>query len=235
MNRISKIFYKIFGNNTSVGFEADSQNPGCENTMSSTKTSSNSDTIYTKTNQMTKTYQWLKGDRASEFVRWGGEIVNDDGINYMVFQDGSRANEELINDFFIEVPSENEPFFVKEFAMPQPSQTSFSHSFPPLEVEKNPPLQRVVQNSPVGEWVSPVSTLLSDSKKTKSTVNVAIVVDIPPIDLMRVLSDSYEDGEKLVLEYLASTISTEDIRRQIAHQIWVQSFTKKKKVKNETV
>lgn len=183
---------------------------------------------------MTKTYQWLKGDRAAEFVKWSGEIVNDDGINYMIFQDGSRANEELINDFFIEVPSENEPFFVKEFAMAQPGQQPHQ-SFPPLGAERNPPLQRV-EHVPTGsaEWTTPVGKLLADSKKTKSTVNVAIVVDIPPVDLMRVLSDSYEDGEKQVLEYLAGTISTEDIRRQIAHQIWVQAFSKKKKVKNET-
>ena len=178
---------------------------------------------------MSKTYQWLKGDRAAEFVKWDGEIISDDGINYMIFQDGSRANETLINDFFIEVPNENEPFFIKEFATPQPNYQPFSR-------ESNPPLQRIVNEAPApAEWMSPVSKLLADSKKTKSSVNVAIVVDIPPVDLMRVLSDSYEEGEKLVLDYLASTISTEDIRRQIAHQIWVQSFSKKKKIKNETV
>jgi len=184
---------------------------------------------------MTKTFQWLKGDKASEFVKWDGEIVNDDGINYMVFLDGSRANEELINNFFIEVPSENEPFFIKEFASAQPGQQTH-HPFSSLGVERNPPLQRV-EHIPTGspEWVSPVGKLLTDSKKTKSTVNVAIVVDIPPVDLMKVLSDSYDDGEKQVLEYLAGTISTEDIRRQIAHQIWVQAFSKKKKTKNETV
>jgi hypothetical protein len=229
MKSISRIFSKILGWNISGGSEEDFQKPGCENITNSTKTSLNSDTIYTKTNQMTKTFQWLKGDKASEFVKWDGEIINDDGINYMIFQDGSRANEELINDFFVEVPSENEPFFIKEFATPQPNY----QAFPALGVEKNPPLQRVVNEPPA--WVSPVEKLLADSKKTKSTVNVAIVVDIPPVELMRVLSDSYEDGEKQVLEYLAGTISTEDIRRQIAHQIWVQSFSKKKKTKNETI
>jgi len=181
---------------------------------------------------MSKTYQWLKGDRAAEFVKWDGEIVNDDGVNYMIFQDGSRANEELINDFFIEVPNENEPFFIKEFATPQPN---YIHpSFPDLGVENNPPLERVVNEAPSPSWFSPVEKLLTDSKKNKTTVNAAIVIDIPPVDLMRILSDSYENGEKLVLDYLASTINTDDIRKQIAHQIWVQSSSKKKKIKNET-
>jgi hypothetical protein len=182
---------------------------------------------------MSKTYQWLKGDRAAEFVKWDGEIVNDDGVNYMIFLDGSRANEELINDFFIEVPNENEPFFIKEFATPQPNYNY--QSFPDLGVEVNPPLERVVNEAPEPSWFSPVEKLLTGSKKNKTTVNAAIVIDIPPVDLMRILSNSYENGEKLVLDYLASTINTDDIRKQIAHQIWVQSSGKKKKVKNETV
>ena len=82
---------------------------------------------------------------------------------------------------------------------------------------------------------SPIAKLLKDSKKTKSSIGISIVVDIPPIDLMKVLSDSYDDGEKQVLDYLSASLNVEDIKRQIAHQIWVNSFKKKKTTRNETI
>jgi hypothetical protein len=176
-----------------------------------------------------KTFQWIKGEKAGSFVKWGGDIKDEDGMNFLLFEDGTRANEELLGDYIIEVPSENEPFYVTDSMERQyendrqvmntqvlPNNVH-AESFPnPGNFQGHQQVER------------PIAKLLKDSKKTKSSIGINIVVDIPPVDLMKVLSDSYEDGEKQVLDYLSGSLNLEDIKRQIAHQIWVNSFKKKK-------
>ena len=48
---------------------------------------------------------------------------------------------------------------------------------------------------------------------------------------MRILAESYDSGEKQVLEYLASNVDAEDLRNQIAKQVWLQAFKSKTKQK----
>lgn len=167
---------------------------------------------------MIKTYQWVKGEDAGKVVKWDNVSFFDEALdmNFMVFQDGSRANATLLNDFFMEIPNENELIL-----MPDPK---------PLPVQQNPPLQRVnLETAPakpeIEKTISPMHRLLHESKKTKSTVSVAIVADMPPVELMKVLADSYDDGEKQVLAYISSTINVEDVKEQIAKQIWLSAFT----------
>jgi hypothetical protein len=235
MKRISQLFSKVFGKNTSDGQPLDSMNPGCENTTNSTRISSSSkDTIYTKTNQMAKLYQWIKGDRMGEIVEWEGTIIQEDGMNFLIFNDGTRGNENLMGDFYMEIPHRNEPFIDMEMAAPQGNR---------LPKESNPPLTRVQNDFPTpGNFesaqqpISAISKLLNDSKKTKTTVKITIIADIPPTDLMKVLSESYDDGEKQVLDYLSANVDIGDVKNQIAKQIWEQVFTKKKQTRrNETI
>ena len=176
-----------------------------------------------------KTFQWIKGEKAGSFVKWGGDIKDEDGMNFLLFEDGTRANEELLGDYIMEVPSENEPFYVTDSMERQyenDRQAMNTQVLPNnVHAESFPNPGNFQGNTPPE---SPIAKLLKDSKKTKSSIGINIVVDIPPVDLMKVLSDSYEDGEKQVLDYLSGSLNLEDIKRQIAHQIWVNSFKKKK-------
>ncbi len=182
---------------------------------------------------MAKLYQWIKGDRMGEIVEWDGTIVQEDGLNFLVFNDGTRGNENLMGDFYMEIPHRNEPFIDMEMAMPQGNR---------LPHESNPPLTRVAHSQPTAPAVqetqptSAISKLLNDSKKTKTTVKISIIADIPPTDLMKVLSESYDDGETQVLDYLSANVDISDVKNQIAKQIWEQVFTKKKQTRrNEAV
>lgn len=180
---------------------------------------------------MTKLYQWLKGDKVGDIVEWQGDIVSENGLNFLVFTDGSRGNESLMGDFYIEIPNRDEPFIDINLMKGEPVR------FPQ---DNNPPLTRVQPNQnqiPVrAVETNPISKLLGDSKKTKTTVDISLIVDMPPSDLMKVLSESYEDGEKQVLQYLADTVDINNIQKQIAEKIWQQLFTKRKRKKiNEGV
>jgi len=181
-----------------------------------------------------KTFQWIKGEKAGSFVKWAGDIKDEDGMNFLLFEDGTRANEELLNDYLMEVPNEHEPFYVtdnmeRQYENDRKQMNQNLHNSHELKQQDSFPQPGNFQT--VSQPESPIAKLLKDSKKTKTSIGIDIVVDIPPVDLMKVLSDSYDDGEKQVLDYLSASLNIEDIKRQIAHQIWVNSFTKKVKRK----
>ena len=173
-----------------------------------------------------KTFQWIKGDDAGKVVKWDGTIEEVPGVgNFLVFADKSRANESLLNDFILEIANENDLIL-----LPEPK---------PLPAEKNLPMQRVqLESAPVAQQIeksaSPMHRLLSESKKTKTTVTISLVADMPPTDLMRVLADSYEDGEQQILEFISSTLNVEELKKQVAKQIWLTAFSSNQKRKRNT-
>ena len=179
-----------------------------------------------------KTYQWLKGERAGDFVKWDGTIIQDGSVNYLQFADGSLGNEELLNDFFIEVPSENEPFYITEAMEKQYSKDRVDFD---MKLNNSHELKQQDSFPEPGNFggypkqESAIGKLLKDSKKTKITLTVPIVVDVPPAELMKVLSDSYEDGESQILDYLSNSLNCDIIKHSIASQIWINSFKKKTK------
>ena len=175
-----------------------------------------------------KYYQWIKGDNAGKVVTWTGETYNDEVLetNYILFTDGSRANTEIVGDFLLEVDSEK----VEDLIL--------QDELKPVVQQKN--INREVIKEAVKEIVreeikmSPIHQVLSDSKKTKTTVSVSIVVDIPPPNLMSILTETYPGGEDEVLRYISNSINIESVREQIAKQIWLTAFDINKIQKRKT-
>jgi hypothetical protein len=174
-----------------------------------------------------KTFQWIKGDDAGKVVKWDGTIEEIDGVgNFLVFSDSTRANESLLNDFILEIANENDLIL-----LPEPK---------PLPRENNPPMQRVqLESAPISQQiekpVSPMHRLLAESRKTKTTVNISLVSDMPPTDLMRVLADSYDDGEQQILEYISANLNVEDLKAQVAKQVWLAAFSTPTKRKRNPI
>jgi hypothetical protein len=149
------------------------------------------------------TYQWIKGDRAGDVVKSDGTILQEGDINFLVFTDGTRCNENLLGDFIMSVASENEEdlILLNEIA-PQPLQV----------VNKPKPEAKPTEKSnPVKKVDSPLVSLLSTAKKNPKTVKIELTIDVPPYDLIRVLAGSFEDGNEQILNYLISTFTPEAI------------------------
>jgi hypothetical protein len=169
---------------------------------------------------MVKTYQWTKGDKMGDVVKSIGETFIEDNIEYLVFNDGSMVNTALINEFLMEIPSESEAMLMHDLA-PTPMQ----RRTPP------PPKQQPQVNYVQEVELSPLERLLLDSKKTKETFSIDLKIDLPSIELMKVLASSYDDGEEQVLRFLASSIKFEDIKENVAEQIKKKAFAKESKPK----
>ncbi len=169
---------------------------------------------------MVKTYQWTKGDKVGSVVKTIGEKFIEDNIEYLVFNDGSMINTSVMNEYLIEIPSESEAMLMSDIA-PAPMQ----------RVEKKKPtpaLTPQVHHAQEAD-LSPLEKLLLDSKKTKEVFTIDLEIDLPSIELMKVLADSYNDGEEQILKFLASSIKFEDIKEKIAGQIAEKAFNRKPK------
>ena len=106
-------------------------------------------------------------------------------------------------------------------------------------MQKDVPVKKEEPTVALKEVTSPVVSLLSSSKKTKEKVTIAVEMELPPAELLKVVSASFEDGEKQIFDYLVNGLSpdqNEAIRKQIAETIMATVFgkeTKTTKRKNE--
>jgi hypothetical protein len=166
-----------------------------------------------------KIYQWTKGEKQGSVVKTDGDTFIEDNIEFLVFKDGSMINAALISEYLLELPTEQDAFLIQDLA-PTPLQRK-----PPAQ-EAPPPTQVQVQEN---RSSSPIESLLSGSKRTREKFTVMVEVDLPPAELMKVIADSYEDGEEKVLQYVSSTIPIEEVRDLIAEQIKKSVFEKKRK------
>ena len=222
MGIISNMLWRILGKSTSRGQQADSLKSGWSNTTENTETTLKSSEIYTKTNKRSlKTYQWIKGERAGDVVKTDSGHVEDGGMLFLVFTDGSRCNASLVGDYILEVENDNpENLFMVNDIAPQPLQ----------RVEPVAPVVKEVKRLDRVEAVkttSPLEALLLSSKKSVQKVAIDIQIDVPPFDLIKVLASSFEDGQEQVLKYLQDSITpemVESLKQQIALELTADIF-----------
>ena len=224
-----KNFWNLFGKNTSGGQVADSKKNGCENTTESTETAFKSNEINTKTNQMSlHTYQWIKGEHIGQIRKSDGSTITEGNLEFLVFTDGSRCNTSLINDYIIQIESEDpsDLILLNDLA-PQPL-TRVEESKPTFSPPPVAPQQ--VTETPIS--LSPLESILHTSKKVKKRVTITVEVEVPPADLIKVVAASFEDGDKQVLKYLKKGWTAEEqlnVQTQVAEFIMNSVFKSSKK------
>lgn len=169
----------------------------------------------------TKWFQWVKGDNVGKTVEWTGESIYDEHleISFLMFKDGSRVNEELLGEWIIEVayPGSEHPI-------------SGQHVIKKETRVKPAPVADTVSVTEEPKSSSPIYQILKDSKKTKVTINISLLVETPPANLMSVLAETYQDGENQVLDYISKSINIDDLKGQIARQIWLSAFEPDRKI-----
>lgn len=163
-----------------------------------------------------KTYQWIKGDKAGEVVKSDGTLLQEDETNFVVFLDGSRCNEDLFGDYIMEIASDHSDDLI---LMNEMSPTPLTRVEPVIEKPKAKVVKEITK--------SPLEALLSTSKKFTRSVGVCIQIEVPPNDLIKVLSSSFDDGKDQVITYLKNSITdemVEKIKTQIAIELTSNIF-----------
>ena len=171
-----------------------------------------------------KYFQWTKSEYIGEIESWSGEMMNDDDMSFFVFDSGRQANVELLNDAFVKIASPDEPMIEASMMM--------------SNVVRKPKPETVLKNIPTPppspkKEVNPIFALLEKSIKANAAEKLILNIQLPPKDLIKVISSSFDDGEETVLNYLISQISIEEIQNQIKEQLRLSLFNTNNKENDE--
>lgn len=144
-------------------------------------------------------FQWIRGERAGQTVKSSGSTyIDDDNMEFLVFEDGTQCNTLLIGEWIIPLDTPGEGFIFEDPKPEPPMHTYAEASAPPAAVKP----------------VNPIHDLLEMSKKHDTSISVKIELKMPSEELMKVIQDSYENGAGLIGDYLIST-NKEAILEQI--------------------
>lgn len=164
-------------------------------------------------------FQWIKGDFSGSTERY--KSVTSDGDNvFIIFKSGRRLNLELLEEFMV--------FF------PAPPEITVQQAAPIQSAKRSSTVTSIVYDSASGGAEdSPIYKLLKKQKKNSVEVGIKLKLNLPPKELFGVLSSSFEDAEKEIINFVLDGVDIEDIKIALADSIkknYYQLNTKPEKV-----
>lgn len=166
-------------------------------------------------------FQWIKGDDMSMDEKYKGIVLND-GISFIEFMSGKRINTELLNEYMIMIPA-------------QPVQSAPANPAPsPVRSNDQTTVTSIIyDDSKISQNDSPIYKLLKKQKKNMVDVSIKIKLNLPPKDLYTVLSGSFEDAEREIIEFVLDGVDIEDIKASLADSIKKSYYEKAEKPKTQ--
>lgn len=165
-------------------------------------------------------YQWVKGDDIGMDEKYKDILLNGD-LSFIEFQSGRRINSELLNEYVIMLPA-------------QPVQ-SIQVDNPPVQTRSNEHTSVtsiIYDDSKIPQNDSPIYKLLKKQKKNMVDVSIKIKLNLPPKDLYTVLSGSFEDAEREIIDFVLDGVDIEDIKASLADSIKKSYYEKTEKSKS---
>lgn len=166
-------------------------------------------------------FQWIKGDDMGMDEKYKGIVLNDE-ISFIEFQSGKRINTELLNEYMIMLPA-------------QPVQSAPVNPAPsPVRSNDQTTVTSIIyDDSKISQNDSPIYKLLKKQKKNMVDVSIKIKLNLPPKDLYTVLSGSFEDAEREIIEFVLDGVDIEDIKASLADSIKKSYYEKTEKPKTQ--
>jgi hypothetical protein len=180
-------------------------------------------TMIESTIEQDSVYQWIKGDRTGEMVKFKEISEDETGDQFVNFTDGTRIRSSLFQEYLIhsEVEIDNDEIFGRNL----PSTTD---------------RRLQVGNVSVGNVVSvvskksnsPIRVLLEKQKPNWVKINIELEINIPTKDLYEILSNSFDDAEKEIIDFCTEELEMEDIKKALGETL-KKIYTSKKSRGNE--
>ena len=164
-------------------------------------------------------YQWIKGDDIGMDEKYKDIALNGD-LSFIEFQSGKRLNSDLLNEYVIMLPT-------------QPVQ-SLPVNNPRVQTRPNEQTSVtsiVYDDSKISQNDSPIYKLLKKQKKNMVDVSIKIKLNLPPKDLYTVLSGSFDDAEREIIDFVLDGVDIEDIKTSLADSIKKSYYEKLEKTK----
>jgi hypothetical protein len=159
-------------------------------------------------------FQWVKGEMLSGIEQYKDISSNGDSF-FIHFDSGRRMNISLLDEFMMYYPA--------------PPRVNIPIPVDHQEINENKPLQKkstvtdisygnINSDSFINEE-SPIYKLLKKQKRNPVEVSIKIKLDLPSRELYSVLSESFEDAENEILNFILDGVDIEDIKKSLSESI----------------
>lgn len=168
-----------------------------------------------------KDFQWLKGDQIGNIEKFKSVEKDDStGLIFISFKSGGRMNVELVQEYMDVFPSQNIEFSAVATSNPQPSpQTKPDSSTQTIKKSNS------VSSVQLSE--SPIYSLLKKQKTNWVNVNITLKLNLPPKNLYGVLTTSFEEADREIVNFVTEGIDIDDIKSALGDSI-LSYYDKKK-------
>ena len=151
-------------------------------------------------------FEWIKGENATMPEKFKDVILNGD-LMFIEFQSGKRINVDLISEFMLMLPTppaQPQPIPVKPLETP-------SQGFAVTSIQ--------YEDSKSANSESPIYKLLKKQKKNMVEISIKLKLNLPPRDLYGVLSGSFDEAEKEIIDFVLDGVDIDSIKSSLAESI----------------
>lgn len=163
-------------------------------------------------------FQWIKGDDMGSIESY--KNVASVGEDYFVeFISGKRMNINLLDEFLMYYPA------------PPKQDLGIRAEYTEVITKPSSVTSIVYSDSPYinQSEESPIYKLLRKQKKNSVEVSIKLKLNLPSKELYGVLSSSFDDAEKDIIDFVLSGVDIDDIKASLADSIRQTYYVSDKK------
>lgn len=147
-------------------------------------------------------FEWVKTEREGDVCRFKNFQV-ENGIEYTVFEDGTRVNTTLIGDVVLMHKHPEE--IISKIGNPlERVQPQVSTPYVPPAIHPTVAAASTVQ--PGAASVSPIFSILEKSKKKKKKIQLDITAELPSAEVLAIVRDNFDASDDELFAYLVNKI-----------------------------
>lgn len=162
-------------------------------------------------------FQWIKGDDMGSIESYKNVASVGDDF-FVEFSSGKRMNTNLLDEFLMYYPA--------------PPKQDLGISAEYVEINKPSSVTSIVySDSSSGNQSdeSPIYKLLKKQKKNSVEVSIKLKLNLPSKELYGVLSSSFDDAERDIIDFVLSGVDIDDIKASLADSIKQTYYVSDKK------
>lgn len=156
-------------------------------------------------------FEWIKTERQGDISKFS-YFVHENGVDYVVFQDGSRIREELVGDVVLmhQYPEE-----ILGLPTAQPFESAVTQEiFSPTVYGNSSIIHKPVE-------IDPVVAILEKTKKKTEKITLTLNLKIPSPDLYGVIKENFENTDEILLQSIMDQIHDNVLREALKRELQV--------------
>jgi len=177
-------------------------------------------------------FEWVKTERAGDVCTFS-QFENENGVEYVCFNDNTRIRSEFIGDIVLMHLYENE-ILGREVVIDNNQSPVLQHLRTETSYVTPEPVSLPEQSVPVklertNVFQDPVVSILDKSKKKIEKLTLTINVKIPSAELYNVIKENFDNTEEILLDSVMEQLHEKLLREAVKREIQNIYSIKKKK------